>query len=413
MATPDLTSLFGQDPQLLQQAMDIQAAKLTPEERLYTMGAQTGRSIGQGLGSLFGVEVQDPLVQKATALRSLAKEFDTTTPEGLMQFAQAASKIDPRAGVLAAQQAQAMLETQSKIAKNMKVSPGTASERSREMISKLEVKLAKKEELSPEEQAQARWLIAQETKPKAFRDAESGELITIQPLDINQAAPNLARFLSGGQAAAPVTPGAAPSEVGQTVSPAPGVTITKVGEGKGLDAGTVKELGNIDANLTKLGSSVSSLKNIGSRIDKLDLGLVQNLARGGAATLGINTADRTEFDSLQRTALKEANNLLLLAKGAQTEGDAQRARDQIADPNTWKNKDALKKAFEDLQATHEQTIEALTAQRKTLTSKGKAPAPSGAGEYSKAQEDLISRWMAANKRSREDVISYLKSQGKL
>ena len=413
MATPDLTSLFGQDPQLLQQAMDIQAAKLTPEERLYTMGAQTGRSIGQGLGSLFGVEVQDPLVQKATALRALAKEFDTTTPEGLMQFAQAASKIDPRAGVLAAQQAQAMLETQSKIAKNMKVSPGTASERSREMISKLEVKLAKKEELSPEEQAQARWLIAQETKPKAFRDAESGELITIQPLDINQAAPNLARFLSGGQAAAPVTPGAAPTEVGQTVSPAPGVTITKVGEGKGLDAGTVKELGNIDANLTKLGSSVSSLKNIGSRIDKLDLGLVQNLARGGAATLGINTADRTEFDSLQRTALKEANNLLLLAKGAQTEGDAQRARDQIADPNTWKNKDALKKAFEDLQATHEQTIEALTAQRKTLTSKGKAPAPSGAGEYSKAQEDLISRWMAANKRSREDVISYLKSQGKL
>ena len=413
MATPDLTSLFGQDPQLLQQAMDIQAAKLTPEERLYTMGAQTGRSIGQGLGSLFGVEVQDPLVQKATALRALAKEFDTATPEGLMKFAQAASKIDPRAGVLAAQQAQAMLETQSKIAKNMKVSPGTASERSREMISKLEVRLAKKEELSPEEQAQARWLIAQETKPKAFRDAESGELITIQPLDINQAAPNLARFLSGGQAATPVTPGAAPSEVGQTVSPAPGVTVTKVGEGKGLDAGTVKELGNIDANLTKLGSSVSSLKNIGSRIDKLDLGLVQNLARGGAAALGINTADRTEFDSLQRTALKEANNLLLLAKGAQTEGDAQRARDQIADPNTWKNKDALKKAFEDLQATHEQTIEALTAQRKTLTSKGKAPAPSGAGEYSKAQEDLISRWMAANKRSREDVISYLKSQGKL
>lgn len=108
MATPDLIGLFGQDPQLIQQAMDLQRAQLTPEQRMYTMGAQTGRSIGQGLGSLFGVDVQDPLVQKATALRSLAKEFDTTTPEGLMQFAQAASKIDPRAGMLAAQQAQAM-----------------------------------------------------------------------------------------------------------------------------------------------------------------------------------------------------------------------------------------------------------------------------------------------------------------
>ena len=120
MATPDLISLFGQDPQLIQQAKDIQMAQLTPEQRMYTMGAQAGRSIGQGLGSLFGVEVQDPLVQKATALRSLAKEFDTTTPDGLMQFAQAASKIDPRAGALAAQQAQAMMKTQSEIAKNLR-----------------------------------------------------------------------------------------------------------------------------------------------------------------------------------------------------------------------------------------------------------------------------------------------------
>ena len=120
MATPDLISLFGQDPQLIQQARDIQMAQLSPEQRMFTMGAQAGRSVGQGLGSLFGVEVQDPLVQKATALRSLAKEFDTTTPDGLMQFAQAASKIDPRAGALAAQQAQAMMKTQSEIAKNLR-----------------------------------------------------------------------------------------------------------------------------------------------------------------------------------------------------------------------------------------------------------------------------------------------------
>lgn len=117
--TADLIGLFGQDPQALQQARDMQMAQLDPAQRLYMMGAQTGRSIGQGLGALFGVDVQDPMVKKATQLRALANEFDTTTAEGMLKFAQAAQQIDPRAGALAAQQAQAMMKTQSEIGKNV------------------------------------------------------------------------------------------------------------------------------------------------------------------------------------------------------------------------------------------------------------------------------------------------------
>lgn len=117
--TADLIGLFGQDPQTLQQARDMQMAQLDPAQRLYMMSAQTGRSIGQGLGALFGVDVQDPMVKKATQLRALANEFDTTTAEGMLKFAQAAQQIDPRAGALAAQQAQAMMKTQSEIGKNV------------------------------------------------------------------------------------------------------------------------------------------------------------------------------------------------------------------------------------------------------------------------------------------------------
>ena len=120
MATADLIGLFGQDPQMVQQAIDLQRAQLTPEQRLYMMGSQGGRALGQGIGALFGQNVQDPLVQKASQLRALANEYDTTTPDGLAQFAQAASKIDPRAGMMAAQQAQAMMKTQSEIAKNLR-----------------------------------------------------------------------------------------------------------------------------------------------------------------------------------------------------------------------------------------------------------------------------------------------------
>lgn len=120
MAELDLNSLFGQDPRLLQQAMDMQMAKASPEERLYMMGAQGGRALGQGIGSLFGVDVQDPTIKKAAALRALASEYDTTTAEGMTQFARAAKDIDPRAGMMAAQQAQAMMKTQSEIAKNLR-----------------------------------------------------------------------------------------------------------------------------------------------------------------------------------------------------------------------------------------------------------------------------------------------------
>ena len=119
MAELDLNSLFGQDPRLLQQAMDMQMAKASPEERLYMMGAQGGRALGQGIGSLFGVDVQDPMMKKAAALRALASEYDTTTVEGMTQFAQAASKIDPRAGFLAAQQVRDMQAKQAGIAKDV------------------------------------------------------------------------------------------------------------------------------------------------------------------------------------------------------------------------------------------------------------------------------------------------------
>ena len=118
MATLDLNSLFGQDPRLLQQSMDLQMAKLSPEERLYMMGAQGGRAIGQGLGSLFGVDVEDPTIKKASALRALASEYDTTTADGLMQYAQAASKIDPRIGMLVSQQVQDMRAKQAAISKD-------------------------------------------------------------------------------------------------------------------------------------------------------------------------------------------------------------------------------------------------------------------------------------------------------
>ena len=417
-----VNSLFGVTPESLQmqrqalldkQAMDYASLADPYQQANYAIYRGVG-GLTQGIGGLLGA--QDPEMAKAAALQGIAKQFDLTSIEGINKAIQALSSAGyQREAFALSQEAQKFRKTEADIAKAKLPQPGQVSTQNRQIISNAEVKLAKGEPLTAEEAANVRWVAGQETKPKAFRDADSGELITIQPLDLQAAAPNIAKFLQGGATPTAALPTGTPTDIGQTTSPAPGVTVTKVGEGKGLDSNLVSKVADVDEALTKLGKSVTSLQAVGTKIDNLDLGLIQNYSRGGASWLGINTQDRLSFDSLRREAKAEANNLLLLARGTQTEGDAQRAADQIADENTWKNKDALKAAFADLKKTHQNTIDALNAKRTTLTSKGKSPSPTtgGASGYSQAQEALIQRWMAANKKSREEVISYLKNQGKL
>lgn len=116
--SPGLFELLAQDPKDAQLTRDLQMAKMTPSERAYVSGAQAGRAIGQGLGSLFGVEVGDPLVQKATQLRTLATNYDLTTSAGMDAYAQEVFKIDPKVGGLALEQAQNMRKAEAAAAKD-------------------------------------------------------------------------------------------------------------------------------------------------------------------------------------------------------------------------------------------------------------------------------------------------------
>lgn len=447
MATDIVQGLFGLTPEAYQaeqnrqaQAEALRFAQLDPFQQanygLYMGGRQLGGLVGQALGA------QDPQLQKISAVQSLAQNFNFGTVEGLKQAA-SAIKMYPDVSMALYERAKNLAESESQVAlrdaqaKKAMTSKeaSTASERNRTFISDLEVKLANKQELTPTQLAQARWMLAQETKPKVFQDKDTGELITIEPLNVAQAAPNLFKMLSAqpAMAAAPVAEApteAAPipveGEVGtsKTITTPGGakVTTTKINEGKGLDPSTKKEVGNIDLNLTKLDQSVEKLGNLQTSIDSLDVGLVQNILRSGASALGVNTQDRLAFDQLKREVLKESNNLLLLAKGTQTEGDAQRAKDAIADDNTWRNKDALKAAFKELKDTHSATIEALKVQRNTLTSKNPSQTPTNPPAPPKTpkatstgdKEAIIQRVMSdpRNKgRSRADVEAALKQRG--
>lgn len=142
-----------------------------------------------------------------------------------------------------------------------------------------------------------------------------------------------------------------------------------------------KETATVDEQITALDTSINKISSLTPKINNLDLGLYQNIERGVSGYLGKPTKDTVEFKQLKRAVLEQANNLLLLAKGTQTEGDAQRAKDQIADEDTWKNKDLLVAAFDDLKTTLSNTKQALGAKRTTLTSSGIPAVPGlGAGD---------------------------------
>lgn len=407
-------------------------------------GYMLGSGVGRALGGTTPEEQQAAKVksiadqitasgvnlQSAKGMTLLAQELSKQGEYNSAQKAMAAARIleeqeakgEERKSQLELQKAQTGLATARTAAVGTEKAASTESERLRNLISAGEIKLASGESLTPKEEAQIRFAVGQATKSRLVTDPESGTTTMIPALDIGTAAPNIAKFLGKATTAAAAAPtaGAPQTAIPEAASAAmptmaAGATQIQTGKGKApkeLDASLVKELGTIDANLSKLSASIQDTEALAPKIANLDVGLVQNFARGAQAWAGVNTEDRLAFDAIRRSVLQQANNLLLMAKGTQTEGDATRALATIADDNTWKNKDALKAAYAGLQKTLKDTQDALKTQRNTVATKGAGGSSSASS--STRNETIISRAMAANKgMSREQVITELKKAGYL
>jgi hypothetical protein len=115
MATPQsIQGLFGGigTPEEMQQqatqAKAIQFAQLTPDQQLGVMGYKGGANLGRGIAGAFGVEVQDPTMQRALRLRQLASQYNTNTAKGLREMADALQATDPESAFQLTQRAMAM-----------------------------------------------------------------------------------------------------------------------------------------------------------------------------------------------------------------------------------------------------------------------------------------------------------------
>jgi hypothetical protein len=109
------TGLFSSaSPQEMEQALLDQraaaSAALTPDQRIGALAYKAGAGATRGLGQALGVDMQDPMIRRATMARQIAEKYPTDTAEGLMAFARDPELMasDPEMASKAMAQAQAM-----------------------------------------------------------------------------------------------------------------------------------------------------------------------------------------------------------------------------------------------------------------------------------------------------------------
>jgi hypothetical protein len=138
MATPQsIQGLFGgmgspeeMQRQLIEQKA-AQFAEMNQNQQLSSMAYKGGANLGQGLAGAFGVDIQDPTIQRATRLRQLASQYNTNTAKGLRDMAEALrASGDPESAAMLAQRAQKLDMEEAKLGSEQALK--TQRERERE-----------------------------------------------------------------------------------------------------------------------------------------------------------------------------------------------------------------------------------------------------------------------------------------
>jgi hypothetical protein len=229
-----------------QEAQAIQFANLDPMARAnygtFRAGQQLGGAIGGALGG------QDPQLQLIARTQQLARSANLADPASLEAVAQQLANIgNMPLAINYADRAKALREekrkglesgalislrgAQAQKAKNFEQQVQVSKE-NRNIISSIEEKLASDPAYVPtnKEIAQARFILGSEMKTQTLKDTETGALLgTIEGMDINFSAPNLARLLAKQQPVKAVE-GEATSVDGVATTSAVAKTVPPVAE---------------------------------------------------------------------------------------------------------------------------------------------------------------------------------------
>jgi hypothetical protein len=168
---------------------------------------------------------QDPQLKLISFRNSIAQQLDMRDPESYFKAATVANQAGDREFADSLVEAGTKIEStmsqvelrkaQTQKAKNYQQAQ-TESAQKRATIASLEEKLATDPTYKPsaKELANARFILANESKTRTQIDPVTGQLYIINGLDVNEAAPNLAKYLKSEGIVAPestTTPAPAPA----------------------------------------------------------------------------------------------------------------------------------------------------------------------------------------------------------
>lgn len=155
-----------------------------------------------------------------------------------------------------------------------------------------------------------------------------------------------------------------------------GVKPGKAGEKPSLPTTYQKAEEETLAAMPKIASNITQLRRVKSLLNsgELDLGAATNLGHEARNRLGYSSDQSREYALMRSTIEDLRNNILLLAKGVQTEGDAQRALNAIT--MSWNDAGVMSDAIDKYLALQDELLQASMARLQWRREEaGLAPIP--------------------------------------
>ncbi len=376
-----INSLFGITPESLMaerekalQTQAMQYAQADPFQRATAAIYSGANRLGGAVGGLLGA--QDPELAKATALQSIMKQADTTTPEGLAKLAQTLSSqgFGQQAMTVMDQARQAQLrvaQTGEAVAKQKKIELTTAQEEKlRSELTALGPDATEEQYLQvvrkygdPDKIMQS-IQTTQARKDAADAKIEAAKVAAQNKLDV--AAQQGATQVQIAQMRAD-----AQREIAQLTASLKQSQQSNKPLSPGLQKEEGKDLEAIDSytgQIQALTPAVNSLTPNAQGVRQLELGPLKNLKYEAQLAAGNSTPEARAYESL-KSAVDTATNLQVSAeKGVQTDKDVLRfAKALIASygrNDTQATFEALTRYQKALQQAQERTKGRIESRRK-------------------------------------------------
>ena len=447
MADSIVGGLFGMTPESYQQqqnqqalAQSAQLARMSPFELAKTGVGYGANRLAGAIGGALGAE--DPQLKLISARNAVMQGLDLSNPEAVQAASSRLAQIGDMQGAyglseLAQKRAESTSAINLREAQALKASMMpklTGDERYINELRIVENKLRQGKTPSADELSTANIASQMLAKPRSFFDQASGQTVVIPATDPSKAFPLTFKEFSGTEVQASTTPpiAGAPIQPPTTTATRPSMpttgvaTVQKVTEGN-LPSGSQTAIADIDANLTKLSQSGPELNQFLKLIQ--DKKVKYDLTSNAYDIIGAivppafrqeEFGDQVQKDVIERAMNERVNTLLLMAKGTQTEGDATRAKSQIASSTTYLSQKRMEGAIEGLINAENKLKNELASKKQTLQSRGQPSTPTTQppqkgklGELSR--DEKINAFIRANngKPTKEQAESFLKSKGLL